>query len=296
MQDTQAIHASLDYTDDLSLTALPAGLRVGRLCVRGCKNLTHLPADLSVLQLDAAGSGLVALPENFRVGSLDLTGCTALTALPEGLSVDFLDISGCTQLSGWPQELTLGVGRLRARGCPWLTRLPESLTELAQLDVAGCRNLTELPEALRVSSWLDVAETGITHLPDSLQRTRLRWNGVLVEARVVFAPETLTGHDVLATSNTEVRRVMLERIGLEKFVHDLTPQVLDQDTDPGGPRRLLRIALRGDEDLVCLAVGCPSTGREYLLRVPPTVTGCHQAAAWIAGFDNPADYAPLAET
>ncbi|WP_309710859.1 DUF6745 domain-containing protein [Armatimonas sp.] len=287
---------SQDYTEDLTLTELPAGLRLSRLTVRGCKNLKQLPSDLQVLQLDAAGSGLVALPENFRVGSLDLTNCTELAALPEGLSVDFLDISGCTKLTGWPRKLTLGVGRLRARGCAWLTELPESLTELAQLDLAGCTNLTTLPDTLRVSSWLDVAETGITELPHPLQRTRLRWNGVLVEARVVFAPETLTGHDVLATANTEVRRVMLERIGLERFVSDVNPQVLDQDTDPGGPRRLLRIALRGDEDLVCLAVGCPSTGREYLLRVPPVVTGCHQAAAWIAGFDNPADYAPIRET
>ena len=290
------MQAHLDYTNDLTLTKLPAGLRIGRLIVRGCTNLKALPDDIAVMQLDAAGSGLVTLPANLRVGSLNLSNCTELMTLSEGLSVDFLDISGCTKLTGWPTELTLGVGRLRARGCEWLTALPRSLTTLAQLDVAGCKNLKTLPEGLCVSSWLDVAETGITTLPSSLQKARLRWNGVLVDARVVFAPETITGHDVLKTSNTEVRRVMLERIGLERFVSDVRPQVLDKDTDPGGPRRLLRIPLRDDEDLVCLAVGCPSTAREYLLRVPPTITGCHQAAAWIAGFDDPSDYAPLAET
>lgn len=32
------------------------------------------------------------------------------------------------------------------------------------------------------------------------------------------------------------------------------------------------------------------------LRAPPTMASCHQAAAWVAGFDNPDDYRPLVET
>ena len=51
-----------------------------------------------------------------------------------------------------------------------------------------------------------------------------------------------------------------------------------------------------DEDLVTLSVKCPSTAHSYMLRVPPSMKSCHQAAAWIAGFDNPDDYKPLAET
>jgi hypothetical protein len=30
--------------------------------------------------------------------------------------------------------------------------------------------------------------------------------------------------------------------------------------------------------------------------VPPAMRTCHQAAAWIAGFDNPNDYRPILET
>ena len=41
---------------------------------------------------------------------------------------------------------------------------------------------------------------------------------------------------------------------------------------------------------------CPSTGRQYLLGVPTTVRSCHAAAAWLAGFDDPAEYQPLKET
>jgi hypothetical protein len=43
-------------------------------------------------------------------------------------------------------------------------------------------------------------------------------------------------------------------------------------------------------------VACPSTGRRYALRVPPTMRSCRQAAAWTAGFDNPDLYRPLIET
>jgi hypothetical protein len=34
----------------------------------------------------------------------------------------------------------------------------------------------------------------------------------------------------------------------------------------------------------------------YALRVPPTMRSCRQAAAWMAGFDDPDDYRPLVET
>ncbi|NOK61345.1 MAG: hypothetical protein GFH27_549305n114 [Chloroflexi bacterium AL-W] len=54
--------------------------------------------------------------------------------------------------------------------------------------------------------------------------------------------------------------------------------------------------MTGDEDLVCVSVICPSTGRQYLIRVPPQTRTCHQAAAWIAGFDDPNAYQPIAET
>ena len=71
---------------------------------------------------------------------------------------------------------------------------------------------------------------------------------------------------------------------------------LDKDSDAGGVRRLLRVEFAGDEPLVCLNVFCPSTGRQYMLRVPPQMRHCHAAAAWIAGFDNPDEYQPVQET
>jgi hypothetical protein len=90
--------------------------------------------------------------------------------------------------------------------------------------------------------------------------------------------------------------VLFERFGLERFLTKANPEVLDQDLDKGGERKLLGIPMEGDKALVCILVLCPSTGRRYILRVPPSMKTCRQAIAWTAGFDNPDEYRLLVET
>jgi len=96
---------------------------------------------------------------------------------------------------------------------------------------------------------------------------------------------------------------MIERIGYDEFFRQADAEELDRDMDAGGIRRLLRVAFdsssnfRGrEEPIVCLSVIDPSTGRSYVIRVPPDTTTCRQAAAWIAGFDDPDTYNPIQET
>ena len=89
---------------------------------------------------------------------------------------------------------------------------------------------------------------------------------------------------------------MIERMGYTRFAREANAKVLDEDRDAGGKRQLLRIELQEDEPLVCLSCSCPSTARQYFLRVPPAMTSCHEAAAWIAGFDDASLYRPLVET
>jgi hypothetical protein len=311
------ISGHLSLEGDAKVTALPPDLHVTRLTVAGCGRLTSLPPGLRCYELDAKETVLTSLPDDLRVeykldlsgcvglqelpaglkvGTLTLAGCALLQSLPEGLDVCFLDISGCAGLRGWPAQASVRIGRLDARGCAGLTTLPSWLTQVAQLDLRGCERLTSLPDGLRVTSWLDLADTGITSLPPMLAKTPLRWRGVPIDARIAFHPETITADEVLGTANAEMRRVLLERMGYEAFLSAAQAQVLDRDSDPGGERRLLRVPLSGDEALVCVAVSCPSTGRQYIIRVPPSIRTCHQASAWIAGFDNPNDYRPIAET
>jgi hypothetical protein len=309
--------ATLDLSGCKRLARLPQGLRVRHLILKGCTALTALRAGLSCYQLDLTASGietlpadlrvefrldltdcrfLRALPAGLKVGSLVLSGCTALAAFPEGLDVYFLDIQGCTQLTGWPARATIRIGRLNARGCTRLAALPRSLGQLSQLDVSDCPGLRTLPPDLRVTSWLDVGHTGITSLPASLAGVPLRWRGVPVDERIAFHPESITVEEVLGERNAERRRVLLDRFGYERFMTAADAEVLDTDHDAGGERRLLRVRLEGDEPLVCVAVCCPSTGRQYLLRVPPGMKTCRQAVAWTAGFSDPEDYRPVAET
>ncbi|WP_299402852.1 DUF6745 domain-containing protein [Acaryochloris sp. IP29b_bin.148] len=299
------------------LITLPPQLQVRNLNLRGCSSLSHLPSHLKCYQLDLSGTAvsrlpdslqvaykldlsdcqsLERLPDHLKVGTLILRNCRSLSQLPEGLSVSFLDISGCPQLQTWPQQIHMGQGGLYARGCVSLTDLPTTIGPLAQLDISGCSRLQGLPEGLRVSSWADIADTGITQMPASLQGVQLRWRDVFVEERIVLRPETITVDEILTERNAEIRRVLLERFGYDRFMLQAQAEVLDTDADPGGERRLLRVPLEGDEDLVCLSVFCPSTADQYIIRVPPAMQSCHQAAAWIAGFDDPDQYQPLVET
>ena len=306
-----------------NLTHLPAGMSVHRLTITNCPalhtlppgltaysltahnaDLTHLPDDLTVqFKLDLRGStSLRSLPDGLRLGTLNVSGCTTLEALPDDLHFYFLDAKDCASLKTWGANGTVEVGRIVLRNCRQLAALPNWLGTIAELDVQGCTSLTELPANLSVTGDLEIAESGLTALPRGCMQADLRWRGVRIKPSIAFHPESITAQAVIETQNIELRRVMLERMGYEAFFKQANAKELDRDADPGGVRRLLRVDFkdesrwRRDEPLVCLSVTCPSTARHYIIRVPPDMDSCHQAAAWIAGFDDPALYRPLQET
>lgn len=299
------------------LKGKPGAIRVDGLVDLRSAKITTIKATLQCHDLDASGSQLTTLPDDIRVssrlilddcekleslpakltcGSLSLQNCGYLNALPEKLSTWFLDMTNCQRFSKWPKRATIQRGSLILRNCIELQSLPPWLELLSQLDVSGCIQLNELPEGLRISSWLDLGGANLAALPKSLQDVALRWRSVPIDARIAFEPESLRAKEILKETNTETRRVMIERMGYLKFAEEAGAKVLDKDEDPGGPRQLLHIPLGDDEPLVGLACSCPSTGRKYLLRVPPTTKTCHQAAAWMAGFDDPKKYKPIMET
>jgi len=151
------------------------------------------------------------------------------------------------------------------------------------------------------------------------------WHGVRVPQSVIEQPDTITAAAVLAERNVEVARVMLERMGIDRFIAEANAVTLHEDTatvthpvlvhqagcaSVDGPncdcevrlvsdaykRRLLSVDMPSDPDqrIVAIEVACPSTGHHYLLRVPPTVRDCTEAVAWTFGLE-PKDYAPLVE-
>lgn len=184
-------------------------------------------------------------------------------------------------------------GNLDLSGALQLYNLPENLT-CETLDISDCANLTNLPKGLHVTHWIELAGSGITNLGAG-HGFVLRWRGVRVNDSIAFESDSMTGQDILNVENIELRRVLIERLGYETFLQQVGGLIRDRDRDAGGERQLVYIPFEDDEALMILKVICPSTGHTHVLRVPPHMRTCHQAVAWIAGFNNPDDYNPLIE-
>jgi hypothetical protein len=141
-------------------------------------------------------------------------------------------------------------------------------------------------------------------------------HGVRVPQQVVESPETLTPKQIRDERNAEVRRVMIERFGQERFVRESGAVLLDTVDDdavevasgtdglpvPFGLRgaKLYRVDLPDDEPIVMVALknSTPEPDgriKDYMLRVPPGVQTVREAVSWT--FDLPAArYAPLVES
>jgi len=286
------------------ITSIPRDIQIaGSLSIRGARQFRDLPEDFVVPgNLDLSDCpALVALPAGLRVErNLLLRRCGSLKSLPEGLEVGgALDLRGCRALTGFPRKVKIGAQCKfpRPRAAPFTEEQNRWRWQpgrfLPALWLRDCVRLTELPDDLEVGGLIEVAGSGLRDLPATLADTQLLWRGVLVPPEVVFHPERLGPHRILREENAELRRVMLERVGLETTLGQCGAQTIHADTDAGGPRRLVYIEQLRYSYLLCR---CPSTGRQYLLRVPNTVQTCHEAAAWMAGFNDPSQYRPELET
>jgi hypothetical protein len=273
----EAEHLSVEVCPQLR--ALPARLRVSEtLAVRHCTALTEIPPDTIAYEFAGSHAPLLrVLPARWTaLRRISLSRCPSVEALPDGLALlkDHLDLGGCARVQ----------------------RLPPGLRVLRAVDLEGCASLRELPASMPPPEQAEIGGSGLRSLPPGWENTALKWHRVSVTARMLFRPETIPIAEILGQPNVETRRVIIERLGMEKLFQLAAPALVDSDTDAGGPRELLRIAVPGDEEVAMLKVRCPSTGRTFFLRVPPQVASCRAAAAWIAGFHDPGDYNPVVET
>jgi hypothetical protein len=253
---------------------MPAALVVnGPVRLRGEARLRELPASLECTQLDVRDCpNLELLPERLRAVNVRAAGTAVREVTGDWLVREHLDLSNCPRLRALPERLT-------ARS----------------LDLSNCPQLRQLPAGLHLTHWLEVAGSGLSGLPAGL-RVPLRWQGTSVDERTAFRPDELRAIDLLQVRNVTHRRVLIDRMGLERFMRELGGLVLDRDRDAGGERQLLSVPLTDDEPIHALRVTCPSTAHVYVLRVPPHIRTCRRAAAWLAGFEDERDYQPLIET
>jgi hypothetical protein len=122
------------------------------------------------------------------------------------------------------------------------------------------------------------------------------WHGVIVPDYVILLPEPITLEMIEAEPNVEVRRVLIERFGLDNYLKER--QVIKIHQDKCGI--LYRMNLQGDEPVLVVHVVNSSpepdgSYKEYFLRVPPTMTRARQAIAWTFGLTEE-EYEPLSET
>ncbi|MFD9422942.1 MULTISPECIES: DUF6745 domain-containing protein [unclassified Streptomyces] len=122
------------------------------------------------------------------------------------------------------------------------------------------------------------------------------WRGMPVPAAFLAELATLTPQRIRAEENAELRRVMLEYYGYDRYLTESRAEPVHRD-ETG---ILWRISLDGDEDVVMVEVvnSTPEpdgTHRTYWLRVPPTTRTAKDGVAWTFGIDGSA-YAPVRQT
>ncbi|CAN5240212.1 hypothetical protein BH10CYA1_BH10CYA1_08880 [soil metagenome] len=121
-------------------------------------------------------------------------------------------------------------------------------------------------------------------------------HGVRVEAKIIDTPEKITADKIIEERNLEVRRVMLEKFGMARFVSECGAKKIHEDRYG----ELYRKEIRNAEPLVIVKVKNSSpepdgSFRDYFLRVPPTTTTAKQAVAWTFNM-NEKEFGPDIET
>ena len=111
--------------------------------------------------------------------------------------------------------------------------------------------------------------------------------GTMVTEQIVMHPKTITGNQVGLETNAEVRRIMIERMGAPKYLHETQAKLLDADYEGAkqgaAPRALLQDMFN---DKWMVAADGSTEARTYYLPVPENVQTCVEAHVSICGFDE----------
>lgn len=135
------------------------------------------------------------------------------------------------------------------------------------------------------------------------------WHGLRVPEWIIRQPEKITVPAIQQESNAEIRRVMLERFGLDRFLRESDATLIHRDTLKGsfpqfvnmGDKReflgyipgtetisLYELPVKNAEDynVRVVHVVCPSTMRDYVLGVDTSETRAVAAVASTFGLSE----------
>ncbi len=121
-------------------------------------------------------------------------------------------------------------------------------------------------------------------------------HGVRVPSDIIEDRASITVARIDAEDNAEVRRVMVDLYGMDRYLTDAGARIIQQDSFG----TLLRRDMGDDEPIVAVKVlnSTPEPDgsiKPYILRVPPDMDTARNAVAWTFGLRG-AEYAPVEET
>jgi hypothetical protein len=142
------------------------------------------------------------------------------------------------------------------------------------------------------------------------------WHGVRVPDYIIEQPDTITIQSIREEQNTEVRRVMVERYGYERYIRDAGLQLIAKCADDDVRVGLRSARLFKDDTLILLDMlnSTPEpdgTTKRYVLPIDPAAYNgragldclAAMASTWRKRsdptrlyFKQPEDYAPMIET
>jgi hypothetical protein len=156
--------------------------------------------------------------------------------------------------------------------------------------------LCERPVALHrdEAGRLDRADGPALAYPDGF--ALYAWRGMPVPAAFLDELTSLTPERIRDEANAELRRVMFEYYGYDRYLAESGARPVHSD-ETGA---LWRIGLADDEDILTVEVvnATPEPDgvhRTYWLRVPPTTRTAREGVAWTFGLDAKA-YEPVRQT
>jgi hypothetical protein len=108
-------------------------------------------------------------------------------------------------------------------------------------------------------------------------------NGVNVPKYVVLQPEKITLERIFKAKNNEVRSIMIERYGWQRYLVESDAKMLDKRDNAIENTKEALFATRSLGNR--LVVTCP-TGRIFTLGIPNTNKTCEEAQKWLGNASD----------
>jgi hypothetical protein len=106
-------------------------------------------------------------------------------------------------------------------------------------------------------------------------------NGVSVDEQIVMHPETQTVHQIRKEENEEVKRIRIERFGWDAFLTEIGAELIDERVnDIEGTKEFLFTS--ETDKMTALLCICPSTAKEFVLEIDPSIKTCREAQAFLS--------------